>query len=105
MRTGASAASCAQVDVVVVLGAGRVRSVDSYKAIARHRVVLVDADPGACEWLELRYGDDDRVQLLNAAVSGSGGSGKLRKFQLEQYNSVKEPGELLEIYPSLRVME
>lgn len=94
-----------QPDTILHLGAGRCSEFAEYDASGARRIVLVEANPEVARYLRETYGHDERVEVVERAVSDAAGHGELRLFNVKELSSLREPVGLRELYPGLRETE
>lgn len=87
---------------LLYLGAGRGSDLEIYLSAGPERVILVEPDPDAVRHLRGRAVEDDRVEVVEAAVSSESGTATLSTFNIRGFNSLRRPTGLLELYPGLR---
>lgn len=86
---------------VLYIGGGRPVTPSSLTSRAE-RVVAIQADPAEYKRLRHEAGDNDRIEVLQGAVSDQAGIGTLRLFNLPQANSLRAPTGIQQIFPGLR---
>lgn len=94
-----------QPDTILHLGAGRCSEFPDWDATGARRIILVEADPEKARYLRAAYDQDERVEIVERAVSGTGGTALLRRFNVPRFSSLRKPAELLRLYPSLRTTD
>ncbi|MFP4421490.1 MAG: hypothetical protein ACLFRG_13195, partial [Desulfococcaceae bacterium] len=94
-----------QPDTILHLGAGRCSEFAKYEASAARRIILVEANPEVARYLRETHADDERVEVVERAVSDFTGHGELRVFNVKEFSSLREPTGLRELYPGLREVE
>jgi len=96
------------LDLIVHFGAGRGRELPSHLAAGPRRIVLVDADNAAVAALRRLAANaasaETLVDVVQAAVSGQQKDAELRIYNLERVSGIREPTELTELYPGLRLV-
>jgi FkbM family methyltransferase len=95
----------AQLDVLVHMGAGRCRELDSHLAAKPKKVLLIEADPQLAEALEARTADLPHVQVTRAAVAGERRAAEFHRYNLPDAGSLQAASGLLELFPGLRTLE
>ncbi|HRQ56901.1 MAG TPA: hypothetical protein PLN31_05750 [Azoarcus taiwanensis] len=95
----------AQLDVLVHMGAGRCRELDSHLAAKPTKVLLIEADPQLAEALEARTADLPQVQVTCAALAGERRAAQFQRYNLPDVGSLHAASGLLELFPGLRTLQ
>ncbi len=93
-----------QIDTIVHIGAGRCREYDEYKAAGARRIVLIEPDPESARYLRENFGGEEETQVIEKAVTASGGPVQLQIYNVRRFSSLREPTGLSELYPGLRTV-
>lgn len=86
---------------ILYLGAGRCADLSDYVANTETSVVLVDANPEVCNFLEYETRNAPHITVVNAAVTGRAMKASFKLFNLEDLSGLNSPKELMESYPGL----
>jgi hypothetical protein len=92
-------------ETVIHLGAGQCKELSVYQESGAEQIILVEADPENAAYLKKQYGDSDTVEIAEIAVAAQEGTAVLRKYNTQQYNSLRRPAKLAELFPGLRIVD
>jgi len=92
-------------ETVIHLGAGLCKELSVYQESGAEQIILVEADPENAAYLKRQYGDSDTVEIAEIAVAAQEGTAVLRKYNTQQYNSLRRPAKLAELFPGLRIVD
>lgn len=91
-------------DLLIYIGAGGARSLQAELQRAR-RVILVDADEKSVSELQDRFGENDRVEIFEAALGTASEDVPFYRFNMRKFNGFHLPDALMTAYPGLKVLE
>lgn len=92
-------------DTIIHLGAGRCRELPRYQESGASRIILAEADPEISDYLQKQYRNAADVVIEEAAVAAQSHDAVLRKYNIQQYNSLRRPAKLAELFPGLRIVD
>ncbi|SEG45335.1 hypothetical protein [Billgrantia desiderata] len=88
--------------IILHLGAGKCRELDTYLETAAEQIVLVEPNPEAAQGLRQRAEADPRVKVIEAAVAGQGGTAKLHRYNVSGLATLHPLKTLPTQWPGLR---
>ena len=89
--------------IILHIGAGQGAQLDSWLATRAKQIYLVEPNSQLAENLTRRAGSEPRLTVLAAAVAENSGTVPLNIFNFAELSSIREPGDILKLFPGLRV--
>jgi hypothetical protein len=91
---------------VVHVGAGDGSTLDAYRQLPVHRLVLAEADPEAAAALQIRFAGRPEAELHRVVLAPEAGACTWHRFNVRRFNGIVPPSPaLLGFYPGLRARD
>jgi DNA repair exonuclease SbcCD ATPase subunit len=87
---------------ILHVGAGNGADLGFWHSLAPEKITLVEADPQCLPGLQ--QSADDKVEVLAGAVSADTQRSTLRRANLAELSSLKEPSGILSLFPGLQTL-
>ncbi|MDR7125931.1 hypothetical protein [Pseudotabrizicola sp. 4114] len=91
--------------VILHVGAGQGAQLDSWLATRAKQIFLVEPNAQLADSLTRRAESEPRLTVIASAVADSSGTVPLNIFNFTELSSIREPGDVLNLFPGLRVTE
>lgn len=92
-----------KLDTIIHIGAGQGEELPAYLETDAKRILLVEPNPKLAEQLRRRTTNDERVQVLELAITDDLALNQLNEYNLPEAASLYQPSGLRQIFPGLRV--
>lgn len=92
------------LDTILHIGAGEGEELPTYLASNAKRIILVEPNPKLAKALRQESTQDERVQVLELAITDDTELNQLTEYNLPEAASLYRPTGLRDLYPGLRVI-
>lgn len=90
------------LDTILHIGAGQCQELPAYLESSAKRIILVEPNPNLADFLRQRTKDENRVQVLEVAITDDPKLNHLTEYNLPEATSLYQPTGLKELFPGLR---
>jgi len=91
------------LETILHIGAGHGEELPAYLESDANRILLVEPNPNLAEQLRRRAQHDERVQVLELAITDDPALNQLNEYNLPEAASLYRPTGLRQIFPGLRI--
>jgi len=91
------------LETILHIGAGHGEELPAYLESDAKRILLVEPNPNLAEPLRRRAQNDERVQVLELAITDDVALNQLNEYNLPEAASLYRPTGLRQIFPGLRI--
>lgn len=91
------------LNTILHIGAGQGEDLPAYLESDAKRILLVEPNPSLAEQLRRRTQNDERVQVLELAITDDPALNQLNEYNLPEAASLYRPTGLRQIFPGLRI--